>query len=80
MQSKTCHFLLPAGGAMTITEYGHLDLFRSGVLPNVKFVQIGHCMFKLVKSSHFLWPAGGALIIMEYSYLDVFRPGFLSNV
>ncbi len=26
LQSKTCHFLLPAGGAMTIAEYGHVDL------------------------------------------------------
>ncbi len=32
---KQCHFLLPAGGAMTITEYGHLDLFRSGFLSNM---------------------------------------------
>ncbi len=28
---------LPAGGAMTIAEYGHVDLFRSGVLSNIKF-------------------------------------------
>ncbi len=49
LQSKTYHFLLPAGGAMNLYEYGHLDLFRSGVLPNMwSLVQIGHCMFKLV--------------------------------
>ena len=28
-------FLLPAGGAMTITEYGHVDLFRSEVISNM---------------------------------------------
>ncbi len=26
--------MLPAGGAITITEYGHVDLFISGVLSN----------------------------------------------
>ncbi len=26
---------LPAGGAMNLYEYGHLDLFRSGVLSSV---------------------------------------------
>ncbi len=26
---------LPAGGAMTITEYSDVDLFRSGVLSNM---------------------------------------------
>ncbi len=34
LQHKTCHFLLPAGGAMTITEYGHV--FRTGLLSNIK--------------------------------------------
>ncbi len=34
-KSKTYHFLLPAGGAMNLSEYGHLDLFRSGVLSNM---------------------------------------------
>ncbi len=45
---KTCHFLLLAGGAMNLFEYGHVDLFRSGVLSNMwSLVQIGHCMPEL---------------------------------
>ncbi len=35
LQHKTCQFLLSAGGAMTITEYGHV--FGTGLLSNVKF-------------------------------------------
>ncbi|KAF7378525.1 hypothetical protein HZH68_017186 [Vespula germanica] len=34
-QRKTCHFLLPIGGAMTITECGHVDLLRAEVLSNM---------------------------------------------
>ncbi len=49
-KSKTCHFLLPAGGAMTIAEYGHVDLFRSGVLSNISSLgKIGHCMAELLQ-------------------------------
>ncbi len=45
MQSKTYHFLLPAGGAINLYECGPLDLFRSGVLSNMGIlVHIGHCM------------------------------------
>ncbi len=41
---------LPAGGAMTIAEYGHVDLFRSGVLSNVSSLgKIGHCMAELLQ-------------------------------
>ncbi len=48
LQSKTCHFLLPAGGAITITEYGHVDLFIPGVLSNMcSLVQVGHSMPEL---------------------------------
>ncbi len=32
---KTYHFLLPAGGAMNLYEYCHLDLFRPGPLTNM---------------------------------------------
>ncbi len=47
---KTCHFLLPAGGAMTIAEYGHVDLFRSGALSNISNLgKIGHCMAELLQ-------------------------------
>ncbi len=31
------NFLLPTGRAMIITEYCHVDVFRLGLLPNVKF-------------------------------------------
>jgi len=39
------HFLLPVGGTLTITEYLHVDVFRSGLLSNMLSLgQIGHCM------------------------------------
>ena len=28
-QCLTCHFLLPAGGTMTVTEYEHGHVFRT---------------------------------------------------
>ncbi len=35
---------------MTIAEYGHLDLFRSGVLSNISSLgKIGHCMAELLQ-------------------------------
>ncbi len=44
------HILLPIGGAMIITVYCPLDVFRPGLLPNMlSLVQIGHFMFKLNK-------------------------------
>ena len=55
LQCKTCQFLLPAGGAMAITEFGHVDMFRSGVLSNMwSLGQIGHCMSEL-QQLPFLW-------------------------
>ncbi len=43
------NFLLPASGAMTITEYWHIDVFRPGHLSNIwSLVQIEHGMFELV--------------------------------
>ncbi len=41
------NLLLPDGGAMTITEYLHVDVFKLGLLSNMK-VQIEHGMFELV--------------------------------
>ncbi len=35
---------------MTIAEYGHVDLFRSGVLSNISSLgKIGHCMAELLQ-------------------------------
>ena len=34
-QCLTCHFLLPAGGAMTVTEYEHGHVFRTERLSKV---------------------------------------------
>ncbi len=43
------NFLLPAGGAMTITGYWHVDVFRPAHLSNIgSLVQIEHSMFELV--------------------------------
>ena len=45
---KTCHFLLPVGGAMTMIEYWHIDVFRAGLLSYMKNLgQIGQCTFEL---------------------------------
>ena len=45
---KTCHFLWPAGGAITVTGYRHVNLFRSGLLLNVWILrQIEYCMPEL---------------------------------
>ncbi len=45
------NFLLPAGGAMPITEHWHVDVFRPGLLPNMwSLVQIERGMFELVQS------------------------------
>ncbi len=43
------NFLLPAGGAMTITVYWHVDVFMPAHLSNIwSLVQIEHSMFELV--------------------------------
>ncbi len=35
---------------MTIAEYGHVDLFRLGVLSNISSLgKIGHCMAELLQ-------------------------------
>ncbi len=40
---------------MTIAEYGHVDLFRSGVLSNISSLgKIGHCMAELLQTSCFM--------------------------
>ncbi len=45
------NFLLPADGAMPITEHWHIDVFRPGLLPNMwSLVQIERGMFELVQS------------------------------
>lgn len=45
---KTCHFLLPAGSPMTITEYWHVDVFRPGILSKMwSLGHIGKCTLKL---------------------------------
>ena len=42
LQCQTCHFLWPAGGAITVTGYRHVNLIRSGLLLNVWILrQIG---------------------------------------
>ncbi|KAG1935922.1 retrotransposable element [Pimephales promelas] len=44
------HFLLPGGGAMTVGECRHVDLFRAGLLSNVlNFVQIWAFTAKLLQ-------------------------------
>ncbi len=35
--SRMADFLLSVGGAMTVTEYWHVDVFRLGLLSNVNF-------------------------------------------
>ncbi len=41
--------LLPAGGAMSITEHQHVDVFSLALLSNIwSLVQIEHSMFELV--------------------------------
>jgi len=32
---KVPHFLLPTGGAVTVAEYCHVDVFRPGLLSNM---------------------------------------------
>ncbi len=49
MSVKYVPNLLPTGGAMTISEYRHLDVFKPGLLSNIwSLVQIEHGMFELV--------------------------------
>ncbi len=54
-QCKRSHFLLPAGGAVIIMEYSHLDVFRPGFLSNViSLGQNGHFKAEL-KQLLFPW-------------------------
>ncbi len=75
------NFLLPAGGALTITGYWHVDVFRPAHLSNIwSLVQIEHSMFEMYKSMTYLLPKGGAMIITEYWPLDVFRPWLIPKM
>jgi len=45
---KVPRFLLPTGGALTVTEYCHVDVFRPGLSSNMwSLEQIGHCIPEL---------------------------------
>lgn len=53
---KTGDFLLPVGGTLTLTQYLHVDVFRRGLLPHLKFGAwsmfigvINYCLFRCKK-------------------------------
>lgn len=46
-QHKTCHFLLPAAGAMTLSESWHMDVFRAELLNCMQMLQMWACRLKL---------------------------------
>ncbi len=35
LKYSKCNFLLPVGGAMTMSESCHVDVFKRGLLPNM---------------------------------------------
>ncbi len=51
LECKTCHFLLPTDGAMTITEYGHV--FRTR-LKQVKFGADRTLSAQIITTSYFM--------------------------
>ena len=54
--SKTCHFLLPAGGALTISQYWHVDVFRARLISCMwNLGQIGLCKVKLQQLPVWWW-------------------------
>ncbi len=65
------NLLLPDGGAMTITEYLHVDVFKLGLLSNMKFGTDWTWYVWVSVKPHILLPTGGTM--NDYNCILAFR-------